>query len=105
MKRFISKPGVTVDFTPKEVVPDPDIKDISVDRLIDDGLLVLFREIRQLKLLSARGKLEPNDARDLRDNVKLLFELKEREADSLKNLTDAELKTQAEEALKKDDNI
>lgn len=100
MSKFVVKTGTPVDFTPKEKVPDPIISDISIDRLIDDGLLVLYREIHQLKILSAKGKLEPNSARDLRDHVKLLFELKEREAKSLKGLTDEELKQQAKESLK-----
>jgi len=99
VKRFTNKPGTPVDFTPKEKIPDPVLSEISVSRLIDDGLLALYREIKNLLILSAKGKLEPNDARDLRDHLKLLFELQEREKESLKNITDEELKQQVKEVL------
>lgn len=75
----------------REITPPP-ISDISVARLIDDGLVVLYREVKNLLILSSRGKLEPNDAKDLRDHLKLLFELKDREKDSLSGLTDEQLK-------------
>lgn len=74
--------------------------DISIQRLIDDSLLVLSREIRNLKALSVNGKLEPNDARDLRDHLKLLFELKDRESESLKGMTDEQIEATAVEVLK-----
>lgn len=83
-------------------VADPNISDISVARLIDDGLLAIHREMKNLLMLSARGKLEAADSRDLRDTVKLLFELKDRENESLKGLTDEQLKEQVKVAL--DDN-
>lgn len=98
MKRVINS-GAPVDYTPKDKVPDIPISDISVDRLIDDSLLVLYRETKNLLMLSAKGKLDPNNARDLRDHLKLLFELKERERELLKGMTDAELETQVKEAL------
>lgn len=100
MSKFVVKANTPIDYTPKVIVPDPAIADISVDRLIDDGLLVLYREIHQLKLLSAKGKLEPNDARDLRDHIKLLFDLKKREEDSLAGVTDDEIAEQAKAVLK-----
>lgn len=65
--------------------------DISVQRLIDDSLLILSREIRNLLGSSVKGKLGPNEARDLRDHLKLLFELRDREKESLKGLTDEQL--------------
>lgn len=70
----------------------PALGDISVQRLIDDSLLALSREVKNLLVMSAKGKLGPSDARDLRDHVKLLFELKDREKDSLKNLSDEQLR-------------
>lgn len=81
--------------------PEPEVllSDISVDKLLDTGLLILQREIKNLASLSASGKLEANDARDLRDTVKLLFELKEREAKSLSSLSDEELASKAKAAL------
>lgn len=83
---------------PKEIP----ISDVSIDRLLEDGLYILYREIKQLFILSSRGKLEPNDARDLRDHLKLLFELKERENDLLRNITDDELKAKAEKIIEDD---
>lgn len=96
MKRIIHPPS----FTDKpEAIIAPPISDISVQRLIDDGLVVLYREIKQLMMLSAKGKLEPNSAKDLRDHLKLLFELKDREGESLRGLTDEEIRAKATEAL------
>lgn len=74
-------------------IADIPISDISIARLIDDGLLVLFREITNLKRLSVSGKLQAPDARDLRDHLKLLFELKDREDASLKGMTDEQLRS------------
>lgn len=85
----------------KLTVKDPAIEDISVARLIDDGLLVLYREMKQLNFLSAKGKLTSEDAKDLRDHLKLLFELKNRENESLRGLTDDELKEKVKVALDK----
>lgn len=94
---------VTVDSARTPPLADPLISDISIQRLIDDGLLVLYREIRNLLLLSAKGKLDAPSSRDLRDSVKLLFELKDRENESLRGLTDAQLTEQAKEALKNEE--
>ncbi len=99
MKRIVHPPS----FTDKpEAVVTPPASEISVQRLIDDGLVVLYREIKQLMMSSAKGKLDPNNAKDLRDHIKLLFELKEREDASLKNLTDEQIKDKAREALSDD---
>lgn len=92
MKRY-SKPTTTIEgfLAPKAKVEDIPISDISVARLIEDGLLVLYREIKNLMSRSTNGKLDASDARDLRDHLKLLFELKDREDALLRGLTDAEL--------------
>jgi len=79
------------------------VSDISVTRLIDDGLLAIHREMKNLLMLSAKGKLDAAQARDLRDTVKLLFELQARENDSLRGLTDEQLKEQAKAALSDQD--
>lgn len=81
---------------------DPAVADISVQRLIDDGLLILFREIRNLMLLSTHGKLSAADARDLRDHVKLLFDMRSMEKDSLSKLSDEELKALVIKAIDED---
>ncbi len=93
-----SKPKQLTDLSilAQPSTPDPVLSDISVDKLIDDCLLVLHREVKNLLKLSVPGKLEATDARDLRDHLKLLFELKEREAAMLKGLTDDQLKMMAE---------
>lgn len=70
---------------------DSDLSDISIDRLIEMGLTALDREIRNLTMASAKGKLDAPSAKDLRDHIKLLFELQQREADFLKGLTDEQL--------------
>lgn len=98
MKRIV-KPGTPVDFTPKEKPADLPISDISVDRLIDDGLLALYREMKNLLILGAKGKLDAPSSRDLRDTVKLLFELRDRESESLRNLTDEQLQDKVKEVL------
>lgn len=96
MKR-IAKPNTDITaFEKAKEVEVPPASDISVQRLIDDALTVLYREVKNLMKLSAKGKLDPNDARDLRDHTKLLFELKERENEKLAGITDEQLK----EALK-----
>ena len=94
--KFVPKPMTDIS-TPK--VSDPPISDISVARLIDDGLLALHREIKNILILGAKGKLDPNNSRDLRDHLKLLFELKDRENESLRGLTDEELEIKAKAAL------
>lgn len=78
---------------------DVPLSEISVVKLIDDGLVTLHREMKRLMSLSVSGKLEPNNARDLRDYIKLLFELKDREDSFLKSLSDEQLKEKAKEVL------
>ena len=73
--------------------------DISVQRLIDDSLLILYREVKNLLTISVRGKLDAASARDLRDNLKLLFELRDREKDTLRGITDEQLAEQVKKAL------
>ncbi len=92
MKRIIDNGKLPI--TPPKV-ENPLVKDISIDGLIGDGLLALHREVKNLLILSARGKLEAADARDLRDHLKLLFELKDRESDLLNTLDDETLEVVA----------
>lgn len=73
------------------VVDPPKVSDIDISGLIDDGLLALYREIKNILMVSSRGKLDAATARDLRDHLKLLFELKDREKDWLKSLTPEQL--------------
>lgn len=96
MKRYIdpSKPPPQ-----PEAPPEPLIKDISVSRLLDDGLLALYREMRNLLLLSYKGKLDAPSARDLRDTIKLLFEIQTKESAVLKSMTDEELAEKVKEIV------
>lgn len=98
IKPRYSEPTDLSGIVAREITPPP-VSDISVQRLIDDGLIALYREIKNLLTLSARGKLEPNDARDLRDHLKLLFELKDRESDTLDGITDEDIEAQAKAVL------
>jgi hypothetical protein len=84
---------------PSAPVDNTVISDISISKLIDQGLLTLSREIKNLTVLSVAGKLSPNDARDLRDHLKLLFEMRAMENDALRNMSDDELKALASKAL------
>lgn len=90
MKRF-SKPTTDLSSLKPVEIEVPIVSEISIQRLIDDCLTILYREIRNLAILSARGKLEAPDARDLRDHLKLLFELKTREDASLSGLSDEDI--------------
>jgi hypothetical protein len=92
MKRHIKQTTDITEFTKSKQLVDPIISDISVDSLISDCLLALHREIKNILILGVGGKLEANDARDLRDHLKLLFEIKDRETSFLKTLSDEELK-------------
>ena len=79
------------------------VSDISIQRLIDDGLQALYREVKNLMILSSKGKLDAANARDLRDHLKLLFELKDRESDSLRHLSDEQLEAMAKADGESDD--
>lgn len=98
MKRY-AKPNTDISSTKAPEVQTPPLSDISVARLIDDGLITLHREMKNILYLSSKGKLDPNSARDLRDHLKLLFELKDRENESLKEITDEQLAEQAKLVL------
>lgn len=82
-----------------EVEASAVITDTSVDALLDGGLLALSREMKNLLIASAKGKLDSASARDLRDSIKLLFELKERESKNAGQLDDEQLKEQAKAIL------
>ncbi len=97
MKRIVHPPKTDLqidreaEVKRQTVVKDIPSNDISIDRLLTDGLLGIYREVKNLLYLSAKGKLSSSDAKDLRDTVKLLFELKDREKDLLENLTNEDL--------------
>lgn len=90
----VPKPNQLTDLSSTKAQDVP-LSDISIDRLMDDCLQALYREVKNLLIHSAKGKLPGPEARDLRDTYKLLFELKKMEADLLKGLTDEQLKAKA----------
>jgi hypothetical protein len=90
--KHVSKPSTTVMQAPAQKAPDILVSEVSILGLIDKGLVALHREMTNLLILSAKGKLEAPLARDLRDTVKLLFELSDRGEKLLKDKTDDELK-------------
>ncbi len=93
------KPNQLTDLNSTKA-PEIAKSDVNVDRLIEDALYILYREIKNLFMLSSRGKLDAANARDLRDHTKLLFELKAQINESLRTLTDEQLKAKATEAIK-----
>lgn len=101
MKRIVIPP-TAFSIKREDREPEDVVSEVSLSRLLDQGLLSLSREMKNLTILSSRGKLDPPDARDLRDTVKLLFELKDREIDLLNGLTDEELQKQLDEKILKE---
>lgn len=103
MKRIVHPPKTDLqvdreaESKRQAVVKDIPLNDISIDKLLTDGLLGIYREVKNLLYLSAKGKLGKDSARDLRDTVKLLFELKDREKDLLENLSNEDLEKLKEE--------
>jgi hypothetical protein len=101
MKRYAKPTTDTSGFFVKEE-PEAPPSDVSIARLLDDGLIALYREMKNLLVMSSKGKLSAANARDLRDHLKLLFELKDRENELLRGLTDEQLAVQAKAALEAD---
>lgn len=104
MKHYI-RPNQQTDLSSTKPPPpvDPPLSEISVQSLIDDGLLALYREVKNIVIASSKGKLDAPTAKDLRDHLKLLFELKDRESQSLKGMTDEQLEAKAKAALEPQD--
>lgn len=84
-----------------ETPSDPLPKDINLDDLISKHLLILYRETRSLMVESASGKLSKDSAISMRDNMRLLFELKKKERELLDNLTDEDIVKLLNDQLKK----
>lgn len=72
--------------------PDLPISDISFGDLLDRSRLILHREIGNLTYESSQGKLSKDSAQSLRDYVKLLTDLNEREKELVKDLSADQLK-------------
>ncbi len=87
--KYIAKPST--ELPKQEAIDTPLMSDVSIAKLIRDCLVILSRETKNLMILSVRGKMDAASARDLRDNLKLLFELKDREQGLLDELSQEEI--------------
>lgn len=66
--------------------------DVSLDDLLSRCMLVLWREVYNLQEATSGGsKLTKEQALELRENTRLLMELKKKEKDLLDGLSDEEL--------------
>ncbi len=76
---------------PKPYV-EPNRDDVSLDDLLSRCLITLWRQVYALQEASSGGgKLTPAQALELRENTKLLMDLKKREKDLLDKMSDEEL--------------
>ena len=87
MKHYV-KPMTAV---PKQTEPDEVPAAFDVTALLDKGGLILSREIKNLLMASASGKLLPAHSRDLVAYIRLLSELKEKQEADASEMTDEEL--------------
>jgi hypothetical protein len=71
--------------------PVPSRTDVSIDSLLNKGLLAIERTMRHIVERSVHGVLERSDVQNLKDLMVLLQELKEKEDDILNKMTDEEL--------------
>ena len=87
----------------KPEIKDPLKSDISLTDLMDSHLLLLYRETRALLLESATGgKLNKDSALSMRENLKLIMELRKKEKELLESMSDEEIKALIEAKLKHD---
>lgn len=84
--------GIYIKQMPSKPETDIKVTDISLDDLIGKYYLILHRETKNLLIESAAGKLDKDSSQCMRDNIKLLLELKKKEKELLESLTDEELK-------------
>lgn len=93
MKRFVSKPSLIETNTPVAVLgADGGAPvDFDVEVLLDKTGLVLQREVQNLVIASAKGKLSPELARDLVNYTTLLHKLREEQRKAAASMTDEEL--------------
>lgn len=72
---------------------------LSIDDMLEDSILILSREIKNLRQESSLGLLSRDSSNALTGYIKLLKELKREEKELLDNLSDEEL----EKLVDKDD--
>jgi ribosomal protein L29 len=68
-----------------------DKDDISLESLLNRSLEILKREITNLMMASANGKLNGTSGRDLVAYVKLLSDLQNKKSDELSEMSDEDL--------------
>lgn len=84
----------------KKAVRDPKPSQISLGELMDKHLLLLYRETRALLMESGNGgRLSKDSATMMRENLKLIVELRKKEKELLDQLSDDEIKKLIEEKI------
>lgn len=68
------------------------MEDISLDKLLNNCLVLLDREIKELRKESVLGKLSKDSAHSLRENAKLILDLKKKEKELLDGMSEEELR-------------
>jgi hypothetical protein len=85
-------PPVMVSPPKKKRVRDPKPADISLSDLMDKYLLLLYRETKHLLRESVSdGKLSKDSSHCMRENVRLIIDLKKKEKELLDSLSAEEL--------------
>lgn len=74
-----------------EPEPVPVRTDVSIDSLLNKGLLAIERTMKHIVERSVHGVLERQDVQNLKDLMSLLQELKASEKDILDKMSDEEL--------------
>lgn len=86
-------------FLPKQVaVEEETYSGVNLGDLLEKHLNVFYRETRSLLERSSHGKLDKDSAHSMRENIKLLLDLKKKEKELLDELTIDELKASIEKA-------
>lgn len=96
MKRYVSKPPVEyIAKTAEAEVQHSELgtvgTDFDIDALLAKSALVLQREVHNIMLAGAKGKLDAAASRDLVSYIKLLTELKAEKQKELANMTQEQL--------------
>ena len=77
--------------------PDVPMTAVTLDGMLDTSLMTLYRDVNRLYEESDKRKLAPASAIQLRENIKLLMSLKDKELEKLKELSDEDLAKIADE--------
>jgi len=84
---------------------EPIASEISLNELMDKHLLLLFRETKMLLEESSKGqKLSKDSAHSMRENLKMIVDLKRKERELLDTLSTDELTKLAEKQNEDNDS-